>query len=145
MPEIEKLKFKIGISGTYWDKQPQWCFLIDQEIVVGGIASAETEYVEFECNLVEGKHTLSIALVNKTDSDTVENEDKTAIVKDMLLNIESIEIDSIPLEDLIRTKSEFVGFDSTRPVLKNCVNLGWNGHWNLAFETPFYVWLLENM
>jgi hypothetical protein len=141
----EKLKFKIGLSGTYWDKQPQWCLLVDGAVVASGVASDSIEYVEFEQALAEGKHVLSIALVNKTDTDTVENEDKTAIVKDMLLNIESVEIDGIDLEELIRTKSEFVGVDATRPILDNCVNLGWNGHWNLSFESPFYLWLLENM
>jgi hypothetical protein len=75
----------------------------------------------------------------------VQNEDKSAIVKDMLLNVVSVEIDEIDIGHLLHSKSTFTGDDPTRPVLSNCVNLGWNGTWKLTFTSPFYIWLLENI
>jgi len=75
----------------------------------------------------------------------IQNADKTAIEKDMLLHIRSIEIDEIDLGNLLWSKSQYVGDDVTRPVLDNCVDLGWNGTWTLAFASPFYIWLLENI
>ena len=103
-----------------------------------------TEYVEFECEIPEGDNTLEIKLLNKEDSDTVQNEDKSAIVKDMLLNVESLEIDDIDLDSLKWTASKFVPVDTTKPTLESCVNLGWNGTYSLTFTSPFYLWLLEN-
>lgn len=142
----ETLTFRIGLSGTFWDKVPQFSILIDnQNYISGQVDSTETKYFEFTVDLEEDKtFTLKIRLENKTDSDTVQNENKTEILKDMLLNIDQIEIDDIDLADLKWTHSEFIADDTTRPTLKKCVNLGWNGSYELKFRTPFYLWLLEN-
>jgi hypothetical protein len=98
--------------------------------------------------LNEGDHTLKIRLENKTASDTlVENGE---IVKDMLLNIDDIEIDDISLgnllwsaEYLLDKPQEYKGNSINH--LDGCVNLGWNGTYVLKFTTPFYVWLLEKL
>jgi hypothetical protein len=143
----ETLKFRIGLSGTFWDKVPLFSIAINDTIYVSGlINSTETKYYEFTTDLEEdAEFILKIRLENKTDSDTVQNENKTEILKDMLLNIDQIEIDDIDLADLKWTHSEFIADDTTRPTLKKCVNLGWNGSYELKFRTPFYLWLLESM
>ena len=52
----ETLKFKIGLSGTFWDKVPQFSILIDDQNYVNGlIDSAETKYFEFSADLEEDK------------------------------------------------------------------------------------------
>ena len=84
-----------------------------------------------------------ISLVNKTDLDCFVDENGN-ITRDMLLNIESIEIDDIDLGVLKWTLSEFTPDDTAIAPLKSCVNLGWNGTYRLTFNTPFYVWLLEH-
>jgi hypothetical protein len=144
----ETLHFKIGLAGTYWEKQPAYSILVNDAVVINGqveTASKETFYVEFDADVGEGACALKIRLENKDWTDTVQNEDKTEIVKDMLLNIRSVEIDEINLGNLIYTKTQFVGDDPDRPVLDKCQDLGWNGAWILAFESPFYIWLLENI
>lgn len=142
----ETLKFKIGLSGTFFDKIPAYSILLNGEVKDTGEASSETKYIEFSAEVSEDKeYLLEIRLTNKTQSDTIENEDKTAILKDMLLNIDSIEIDEIDLDSLRYSNSEFVGDDPSRPVLDRCVNLGWNGSYKFKFSSPFYLWLLENM
>lgn len=144
----EKLHFKIGLAGTYWEKVPQYSILVNDTVCVEGHISelsGVVQYVEFDAEMPEGPATLKIRLENKDNSDTIQNEDKTAIVKDMLLNIRSVEIDDIDLGTLIYTKTEFVGDDPSRPILDKCQDLGWNGSWILAFESPFYIWLLENI
>ena len=148
MADQEKLHIKLGLSGTYWDKKPQYSISINEQVVIPSTVmetTGEVFYVEFDHDVPEGPTNLNIRLENKTDSDTVENEDKTAIVKDMLLNIRSVEIDDIDLGNLIYTKTEFIGDDPNRPVLDKCQDLGWNGSWILPFESPFYIWLLENI
>ena len=144
----EELEFKITLSGTYWDKCPEYAILIDGIEMSHGTVQEKTEAlftVAFVKELAEDcEHTLSIKLLNKTGSDTVENESKTAIVNDMLLNIVDIEIDGIGLEALKWTHSEYLP-THTQEAINNCVNLGWNGEWSIKFNSPFYLWLLENI
>lgn len=145
----ETLHFKIGLAGTYWSKRPIYSILLNDKLYCDkkevDAVNKELFYVEFDAEVIEGPCILKIRLENKDDSDTVENADKTAIVNDMLLNIRSVEIDEINLGNLLYNKSQFVGDDPNRPVLDKCHDLGWNGTWILPFESPFYIWLLENI
>ena len=143
----ETLKFKIGLSGTFWDKKPEYAVLLnDQAISSGAIQDTAIEYVEFTADVEESTNNkLIVRLLNKTPADTIENEDKSAIVKDLLLNIESIEIDDINLGPLLWSASKFIPDNTQFPEMKECVNLGWNGSYVIEFDSPFYLWLLENM
>ena len=145
----ETLKFRIGVSGSYWNKKPAYSVSVDGVEQACAIIAADTgvvEYAEFTLAVMEDSpHLLEIKLLNKTDDDVVQTQDQTEIVKDMLLNIESISIDDIELGQIKWDQSEFVAEDPDRPTLKNCVNLGWNGSYRLKFSSPFYLWLLEKM
>lgn len=141
----ETLKFKIVLSGTFWDKKPAFSVWVDDVAYASGsIESAEHCNIEFEASLVEdAQHELKIRLENKNDTDTVVVDN--TIVKDMLLNIESIEVDDIELGNIKWSNSIFIPDDKeNRPVLKSCLNLGWNGAYTISFTSPFYIWLLEN-
>lgn len=147
MAEVENLHFKIGLAGTYWDKHPQYSILLNDQVIKQDTvksSSAETFYVEFDSDIQE-KNILKIRLENKHWSDTVQNEDKTHILKDMMLHVKSVEIDEITLGEILWSKTQFVGDDSDRPILNKCVDLGWNGTWELAFTGPFYLWLIDNL
>lgn len=156
----ERLHFRIGLAGTYWSRRPCYSVAVGDHMIVdqaeistqscvmqedGKIICTDTQYVEFDHEVEEGPVELRIRLTNKIMTDTVENADKTGILKDMLLNIRSVEIDEIDLGNLVYSKSQFCGDESYRPVLDNCVDLGWCGTWTLRFESPFYIWLLENI
>jgi hypothetical protein len=147
MADLEKLHVKLGLSGTYWDKRPSFCIRFNDQVIKQETITSDSDVVEYfefdvECDTEFGE--LSISLLNKSDSDTVENEDKTGILKDMLLNIDSLEVDDISLGMIPFNHSEYypAGKDT---VIKNCVNLGWNGTWKLKWQSPFYIWLLETM
>lgn len=147
--DSEVLSFKIGISGSYWGKKPQYEILINNDLQIKkeitGL-SKQIEYAEFQYECEENKEfTLSIRLTNKEDTDTILDHDTGVILKDMILNIESIEIDGIELEYLKWTASNFFPDCKTRPELNSCVNLGWNGSYKITMFSPFYLWLLENM
>ncbi len=148
-PDLESLKFKIGLSGTYWGKRPQYSVLLNKIKLQSGEITEPSDqvfYIEFQADCTEDSdNILEIRLENKEDSDTVENSERTEILKDMLLNIHSIEIDEISMDQLIWSKSQFLPDDSSRPILDNCVNLGWNGAYTFKFTSPFYLWLLESM
>ena len=142
----ETLSFKISLNGTFWDKLPEYSIWLNDEFISSGTANEELQFIEFTHSIAEGtQNKLIIKLLNKEDGDTVESEDKSNIIKDMLLNIDSISIDDIELGQLMWSLSKFIADDPNRPTLKNCVNLGWNGSYVLEFTSPFYLWLLENM
>lgn len=150
---VETLSFKIGLSGTFHDKRPAYSVAINDNKIASGTVTTESDeifYIECTGSFVENtNNTLSITLENKTNSDTI--TDNNVIVKDMLLNIHSIEIDEIDLGSLLWTAStykldnpqKFNGKIVTE--LKNCVNLGFNGSYILNISSPFYIWLLENI
>jgi hypothetical protein len=149
----EILKFKIGLSGTFFDKRPEYSISIDDTEYAKSTVTVDSDeifYVEFDATLNDNKnYFLNISLLNKTNEDTQLVNGN--ITKDMLLNIVSIEIDEIDLGALIWTASEYFP-DRLQKIngeivssLKNCVNLGWNGAYRLPFTTPFYIWLLDNI
>ena len=160
MDEKETLTFKIGLSGTSDKKQTEFKISINGNTLVHSKLTKpvnETEYFEFTHDISEGDNTLEISLLNKGFGDTVLDSDGN-IVNDMLLNIDSIEIDEIDLGSLKwtlssyepvypeRYRAEVVKKGEELPAaVKNCVNLGWNGTWKLPFTSPFYIWLLENI
>jgi hypothetical protein len=144
----ETLKFKVGLSGSYWDKRPAYSIRIDGEEKLAGTISADNEvieYLEFEAEIDEDQtHSLEICLLNKTDLDCFVDE-SGVITRDMLLNIESIEIEDIDLGILKWSSSEFTPSDTSIAPIKGCVNLGWNGVYRLDFASPFYIWMLDNL
>lgn len=152
----ETLRFKIGLSGTSEQKHPEFLIAVDGNTFIKGALSQSpnvTEYFEFDVSLTEEPHELQISLLNKLSTDTV--KDTTGnIVGDLLLNIDSIEIDDIDLGTLLWTASIYNPIypesyiDQEQKNVKdvlNCVHLGWNGVWRLPFVCPFYIWLLENL
>ena len=147
MSDSEYLHIKIGLSGTYWDKKPNYTVEVNDIVFFNkdvDVESDEVFYLEFDVESDAVNNSLAIRLTNKTDSDTIQSEDKTAILKDMLLNIVSIEIDEINLGQLTYSLSKYT-VDATKEVHTNFVNLGWNGKWSLTWTNPFYIWLLESI
>lgn len=152
MENIETLKFKIGLSGSSSKKNPHFTIALNgKEYVKSKLTGGPNaiEYFEFECDLEEAEYALEISLLNKLPSDTTLDENGN-IVEDLLLTIESLEIDEIDLGQLKWTLSTYYPkYPNSFPnkhitEVKNCVNLGWNGTWTLPFKSPFYIWLLEN-
>jgi len=150
----ENLTFKVTLSGTFWEKRPQFSIWLDEHVAVQSeIPDQQPHVFQFSHELDEGTHSLKIRLENKEPSDVVKDNpdsENYTIVKDMLLNIEDIEIDNVSLGRLIWNTEfildepvEYQGQTITK--LKECVNLGNNGTYILEFSSPFYIWLLENL
>lgn len=156
----EKLKFKLELYATMWDRPPH------AEIIVGGkscfkgdITGTEEkpDLIEFEAELEEGKESsLVIKRTNKGKNQTVVNE-KGDILKDQLLHTKSIEIDDIDIGGLIyegvytptypepwATQQKNAGVE-LQESFKNVTKMGHDGEWKFTFSSPFYMWLLENL
>ena len=155
----EKLKFRLELWATYWDRAPRAEILIndyshyDQEIKG---SEKEPTVIEFEHELKEGeKYQLIINRSGKDIRQTV--VENSQIVKDQLLHIKSIEIDEIDIGALVYTglytpkypepwASEQAAAGNKLPEsFKNVTAMGHNGRWELGFTSPFYMWLLENL
>ena len=145
----ENLSFKISLTGTFWDRRPQFSVWLDDHVVIQSEISSDAEQIiSFDRRVDEGAHELKIRLENKTNIDTViENGE---VIKDMLLNINDITIDDISLGNLLWSaeyvldkKQTYKGQEIVH--LDGCVNLGWNGTYTIKFTSPFYIWLLEKL
>ena len=137
---METVHVRLGLSGTHWGKQPQYRVLANDRVVKEGSAG-DLEYIEFDFEY-DKTATLAVELLNKTNRDTV-IDSQNNIIKDQLLNIDSLEIDEIDLAQIAYQHSSYTTYDNR--IVANCVNLGWNGRWELTWTDPFYLWLLENM
>lgn len=144
----ENLEFSVFLSGTFWNKKPQYSILIDDTVVFSGAVNEATEEIKFSHTVTEDLHTLSIRLENKTSNDTVLVNG--IIEKDMLLNIEDISINDISLGQLlwdttyVLDEPQIMNGEQITS-LQSCVNLGWNGTYQFTFSSPFYIWLLERL
>jgi hypothetical protein len=156
---IEKLKFRLELYSTRWDKTPRAEILINshshfnQEITG---TEKEPTVIEFEHELTEGeKYSLIIERAGKDNRQTVVENGQ--IVKDQLLHIKSIEIDEIEIGALVYSGlytpqypkqwlEQQAALGNVLPEsFKNVTAMGYNGRWELGFTSPFYMWLLENL
>ena len=157
---MEKLKFKLELYSTMWDKPPHAEILIGHDVQFKcGITGTESkpDIIEFEYELeAEQEYNLIINRSGKGRNQTIVNE-KGDILKDQLLHIKSINIDEIDIGALVfdgvytptypepwATQQRESGND-LRDSFKNVTTMGFDGEWKFAFGSPFYMWLLENL
>ena len=156
----EKLKFKLELYATMWDKPPHAEILINKHRhFKGDITGTEEKpnIIEFEHDFVEDSlYSLVIKRSGKTDGQTVINREGK-IIKDQMLRIKYIEIDEIDLGALVyegsytpiypepwATQQRESG-KALQETFKNVTSMGHDGEWKLDFKSPFYMWLLENL
>tara|TARA_R110000796_G_C14212196_1_gene393416 strand:+ start:29 stop:511 length:483 start_codon:yes stop_codon:yes gene_type:complete len=156
----EKLKFKLGLYATMWDRPPHAEILLnDKSYFDGDITGTENkpDVIEFEHELEEGKeYKLTINRSGSDKSQTVVNENGD-LLKDQLLHIKSMEIDEIDLGALVyeglytpdypepwASQQRQAGVE-LQESFKNVTCIGHNGTWQFKFNSPFYMWLLENL
>ena len=156
----EKLKFKLELYATMWDRPPHAEILInDKSHFKGDITGTEDkpDVIEFEHEFTEGeKYELIIKRSGKIKGQAVTNENGD-IIKDQLLHIKGIEIDEIDIGALVyegvytpvypepwATQQREAGVE-LQESFKNVTCMGHNGTWTFKFASPFYMWLLENL
>jgi len=156
----EKLKFKLELYATMWDKPPHAEILVDgKSYFDSDISSTEDKptLIEFEVEIEEDKKCdLIINRSGKSVNQTVVN-DKGDLLKDQLLHIKRIEIDEIDLGALVFTGLYTPKYPEPwatqmaesgkelRESFTNVTQMGHDGEWKFTFITPFYMWLLENL
>jgi len=156
----EKLKFKLELYATTWDRPPHAEIMIgDKSHFKGDITGTEEkpDVIEFEHEFTEGEGSeLIINRSGKDENQTVVN-DKGDLLKDQLLHIKVIEIDEIDIGALVyegiytpqypepwASQQRAAGTELPES-FKNVTCMGHDGKWAFKFESPFYMWLLENL
>lgn len=155
----EKLKFKLELYATHWDKAPRAEILINDHIhYCQDITGTEKDptVIEFEHELAEGEHYNLV--INRSGKDITQTVmENGVIVKDQLLHIKSIEIDEIDIGALVYAgvytphyPEPWASQQATAGIklpesFKNVTAMGHNGRWEFTFSSPFYMWLLENL
>jgi hypothetical protein len=103
--------------------------------------------VTYDLNDSDGEHELKFVLKNKTIDHTQINE-AGEIIKDACLTITDVTFDDIALGHTFIEKATYThDFNGTqKEITENFYgSMGCNGTVKLAFTTPIYLWLLENM
>ena len=155
----EKLKFKLELYATMWDKPPIADIKINEksyfkEEITG--TNDKPTIIEFEHELEENKsYNFIIDRLGKDKKQTIVEDGK--IVKDQLLHIKSMEIDEIDIGSLVYdgvykpnypepwASQQTEAGNKLPESYKNVTQMGHNGTWTFTFESPFYMWLLENL
>ena len=156
----EKIKFKLQLHATVWDRPPHVEILIDKKSHFNSDVTGtedKPDLIEFEAEFEEDKqYNLIINRSGKDKNQTIVN-DKGHLLKDQMLHIKSMEIDEIDIGALVyegiytphypepwATQQRKDGVE-LRESFKNVTQMGHNGEWKFTFSSPFYMWLLENL
>jgi len=112
-----------------------------------------TEHVADPVNFVhefadtDGEHQLRVVMKNKTHDHTTTDADGN-ILTDCRICINNLSFDEINLGQTFIEKSIYEhNFNGTADTVRDKFygEMGCNGTVTLAFTTPVYLWLLENM
>ena len=144
---MEKIKLSLDIVNSSKFHNLGIELWMDREKFFDNLVSPGTHHVIYEFAEDEADHKFKIVLKNKTDDHTIV-DDQGNIIQDALIKIDNICLDEIMIDQLIYEKAEYIhdgNGSKTIAIHKFYGNLGCNGHVQLKFSTPVYIWLLENM
>jgi hypothetical protein len=148
---MEKIKLSLDITNDSEFHNMGIELWIDKSKFFDNTVSPGTHHVIHEFDSDDGNHCFKIKLKNKNknyvNEHTKINEDGE-IISDALINISNIQLDEIKIDQLVYEKAEYVhdgNGSKTIAVHKFYGDLGCEGHVQLHFYTPVYMWLLENM
>ena len=95
----------------------------------------------------DGEHQLRIVILGKT-ADHTRVDDQGNIIKDATLQLSTVTIDGIDVNQLFLEKCVYThDFNGTQPEIEDTFHgvAGCNGTIVFEFTTPICLWLLENM
>ena len=129
----------IHLRPVWHDTPPEINIGINNDIQPIILSEQHTFHYEFIANT---SSTLTVELLNKTDTDTVDGLDKAVI------------IESVGFFGISDPKFAWAGEyrpeypepwasqqHELKPLLKSHTHLGWNGKWTLTFSVPVFTWM----
>ena len=109
-----------------------------------------SDIINFKVELEEDQqHKLTIVYDNKSARHDVVLQDGLPI-KDKRIEINCISFEDIDLDFFTLSSQDSLSYTTTDPQGENtkgfdATKLSWNGSTTLLFESPIYIWILENL
>ena len=109
-----------------------------------------SDIINFKVELEEDQqHKLTIVYDNKSARYDVVLQDGLPI-KDKRIEINRISFEDIELDFFTLSSQDSLSYTTTDPQGENtkgfdATKLSWNGSTTLLFESPIYIWILENL
>jgi len=144
---MNSVKFNCLVESTDSTIPLNFEVLLDGQSVFQSCPVNQTTQVEIDIPDDDGNHKLSFCMSGKTRRHTQLDADGN-IVQDACLKISNISFDDITITDLIPQIAAYHhDFNGTgAPTREQFYNvMGCNGHVDIEFSTPIYLWLLETM
>lgn len=141
----DSVDFEIDVDSTYWKFNfPNVTISVDDTILYDGDAMDPIKATG-TVDLDPGKHKLTIRMSGKQANDT-ETDVNGNVLNDVLLHINNIKFDNVDIGYCKwKCSCYYPDGDDTPEYLEGVVDLGWNGDYVIEFESPVYIWLLENL
>jgi|688.fasta_scaffold640609_1 hypothetical protein len=120
---------------------------IDRDKFFDSDISPGQHHIIHSFDAADGEHVLRAVLKNKTAEHTQVDESGN-IIEDALIHLGNITLDEINVTQLVYQLAQYVhdgNGHETIAVHRFYGDLGCNGHVQMSFQSPVYLWLLENM
>jgi len=153
------VNFKINLTGIGWDDEYPYCTVYVDDIRFAHGAVKPNTCFEFDVELEDKEHSIRIEYINRDSHRDVKRDSEGNITESKGINVDSILIDDIELEQFnivftqgitSYTDPDYKQLHAQDPeqyplVFNKNTFLGAEGQYILYFESPVYIWLLENM
>jgi hypothetical protein len=120
---------------------------IDKQKFFDNSISPGKHHIVHDFQAADGEHVLRAVLKNKTTEHTRVDQSGN-IIEDALIHLGNIMLDEINVTQLVYQLSQYVhdgNGHETIAVHPFYGDMGCNGRVQLSFQSPVYLWLLENM
>ncbi len=120
---------------------------LDKEKFFDNNIGSGKHHIVHDFSASEGEHVLRAVLKNKTAKHT-QIDQAGNIIEDALIHIGNITIDEIDVTQLVYQLAQYVhdgNGSKTIAVHPFYGDMGCNGRDQMSFQSPVYLWLLENM
>ena len=149
---METVNIKIAIEVVTHQnvvEHPHVQVLINDKVQFDKIME-HSDIIDFNAELEEDQqYKLTVVYDNKSVKYDVVLQDGLPI-KDKRIEINSISFDDIDLDFFTLSSQDSLSYTTTDPQGENATGfdatkLSWNGSTTLLFESPIYIWILENL
>ena len=129
-------RIDITLKGIYYnDRVPQFKISFDDSLICSGFLKDEVTF-HIVGKFKEGSYPIEVELLNKTDDDTIIN-DNTFL--DKAIEITQIKFNDIDCKDCL-LHSTYTSNDLKRN-LKGQNYISWNGKWRLDISVPIFTYM----